>query len=71
MQLTGALYRSSILVFAAFSTLVLWGFWNSYYSNPLEMVALGNSITVVHLHGAGMTLWCVMLVSQAYLIRTN
>ena len=71
MQLTSTLYRNSIFVFAVFFTLVTWGFWSTYYSNPLEMVALGNSLTAVHLHGAGMTLWCVMLVSQAYLIRTN
>ena len=71
MQLTSALHRNSLFVFGVFFTLVVWGFWSTYYSNPLEMVAGGSSISAVHVHGAGMTLWCVMLVSQAYLIRTN
>ena len=71
MQLTSALHRNSIFVFSAFFALVIWGFWNSYYSDPVAMGALGSSVSLVHLHGAGMTLWCLMLVSQAYLIRSN
>lgn len=37
MQLTSALYRSSVLYFAAFVLLVLFGFWSTYYSNPLQL----------------------------------
>jgi hypothetical protein len=33
MSLTSTLYRNSVSFFAAFFGLVLWGFWNSYYSN--------------------------------------
>ena len=35
MQLTGTLYRNRVFVFAVFFTLVVWGFWSTYYSNPL------------------------------------
>jgi len=66
MQLTSALYRNTILFFATFYALVLWGFWNRYYSNPLQVSNL-----LVQLHGFAMTLWCVMLIAQAYLIRTS
>ena len=51
--------------------MVIWGFWNSYYSDPLAMGAMGSSVSLVQLHGVGMTLWCLMLVLQAYLIRSN
>jgi hypothetical protein len=66
MQLTRALYRSSTLFFVVFCALVVWGFWLPYYSNPL-----GISDLLLQVHGLAMTLWCVMLVAQAYLIRTN
>jgi hypothetical protein len=35
------------------------------------MGTTGSSVSLVQLHGAGMTLWCLMLVLQAYLIRSN
>jgi hypothetical protein len=66
MPLTRALYRNSPLFFLSFFVLVLWGFWNSYYSNPLQF-----SDALVHAHGFVMTLWCLMLVTQSYLVRTN
>ena len=46
--------------------MVLWGFWTTYYSNPLQFSDL-----LVHVHGFSMTLWCAMLVTQAALIRTG
>ena len=66
MQLNSALYRNSILFFLGFSVLVVWGFWQTYYSNPLQFSDL-----LIHVHAAAMTLWCVMLIAQAFLIRTN
>jgi len=66
MQVTRALYRNSILFFLVFCALVVWGFWRPYYSNPS-----GISELLLQVHGLAMTLWCVMLVAQAYLIRTN
>jgi hypothetical protein len=64
--LTNYLFRNSILFFAVFCFLVLWGFWSTFYSNPLQLSSL-----LIHLHGSAMTLWCLMLLGQAYLIRTN
>jgi hypothetical protein len=71
MQLTSALYRKSVVIFGGFVVLVGWGFWSTYYSNPLAMTAQGPSVSLVHLHGLAMTLWCLMLCTQAYLIRTG
>ena len=33
--------------FGAFSALVLWGFWSSYYGNPFAMAPRGSSIGLV------------------------
>ena len=66
MQLTTALYRSSPVYFGAFATIVVWGFRNTFYSNPLQL-----SSVLLQIHGVTMTLWFAMLIMQAYLIRTN
>jgi len=66
MQLTRALYRHSVAFFLTFCAIVVWGFWRTYYSNPLQL-----SLAVLHVHGFMMTLWCVMVASQAYLIRST
>jgi len=66
VQLTRSLYKNSVFFFSGFSLLVILGFWNTYYSNPLQ---LPNAL--VHLHGLFMTIWCGMIVGQAFLIRTN
>jgi hypothetical protein len=60
------LYRNSPWVFAAFGAAVLVAFWPSYFSR------LGAQPTYhPHAHGIAMTLWCAMLVAQAWLIRTG
>jgi hypothetical protein len=66
MQLAAAVYRNSVIFFLVFFALVLWGFWSSYYSNPFQIEG-----ALMHLHGLAMTLWCLMLIAQAFLIRTN
>lgn len=66
MQLTAALYRNSIVFFGVFATLTVWGFWNTFYSNPRQLTS-----GLLQVHGVAMTLWFVMLLSQAFLIRTN
>jgi hypothetical protein len=58
------LHRSSVWWFAAFALASLWAFWPSYFSQPLRQPEIR-----LHLHGIGMALWCLLLVSQAYLIR--
>lgn len=63
-DITLAVTRNSGYYFVLFFGLVLIAFWTSYFGKlgePME--------THVHLHGLAMTLWCVMLISQAFLIR--
>jgi hypothetical protein len=49
---------------AAFALFALVAFWPSYFSRAFT-IPEGR----VHLHGIAMSLWCAMLISQAYLIR--
>lgn len=70
MQLTNVLFRQSYLIFLGFSVIVFWGFWNTYYAAPWRVVGQGSNV-IAHLHGLTMTLWCVMLIAQAYLIRSG
>ena len=58
------LYQYSGIYFVVFFLLALIAFWTSYYgrlSAPMDFE--------VHFHGITMTLWCLMLISQAFLIR--
>lgn len=60
------LYRNTVFYFILFFMLALLAFWTSYYGvlrQPMSMA--------IHLHGITMTLWCLMLISQAFLIRTK
>ncbi len=58
------LYDYSALVFVLFFVFALWAFWPSYYSH------MGDQEEVrYHTHGIAMTLWCMMLIGQAWLIR--
>lgn len=66
MQLTRSLYRNSVFFFVGFVFLVVLGFWDTYYSNPLQV-----SKGLVQIHGLLMTAWCGMIIGQAYLIRSN
>jgi hypothetical protein len=60
------LHRSAVVWFAAFFIFALWAFWPSYFSR------LGDSMEPrFHTHGLVMTSWCVMLIAEAYLIRTK
>jgi hypothetical protein len=61
-----ALHRHAVVWFAAFFVFALWAFWPSYFSHISDQPE-----PRFHTHGIAMTLWCVMLVAQACLIRTN
>lgn len=63
LKLTPRATERSLVFFFGIFAIVLWGFWRSYFSNPFQVTPL------VHVHGFGMTLWCVMLIAQAFLIR--
>ena len=66
MILTKALYRSSVWFFAVLLAASFMGFWPNYFSNPFL-----ETDYYVHFHGITLTLWCILLVTQAYLIRAN
>ena len=66
MNVTTALHRNSYLVFASFLICALWAFWPGYFSAPLQV-----TLFRLQVHAITGTLWCVMLVTQAFLIRTN
>ena len=64
--LTTAVYRNAVYFFAAILLFAFWGFWPTYYSNPLQV-----SDYYVHAHGVMLTLWCTTLVAQGYLVRSG
>jgi hypothetical protein len=61
-----ALYRLSAVFFAVFSLAVLVAFWPSYFSRLASQPDIR-----FHLHGAALTAWCVLLVTQGLLVRVG
>lgn len=58
------LTRNAGFFFAGFFLLALVAFWPGYYGR------LGSEIGLpLHLHGVGLSMWCVLLVIQPFLIR--
>jgi hypothetical protein len=66
MSADGALYRTSARFFALFLACLVLAFWPSYFARLFEQPNWR-----FHLHGVALTLWGVMLVAQAQLIRTG
>lgn len=60
------LFKNSHFLFIAFFIGTLWAFWPSYFSR-----LLANMDIHFHLHGIVMTLWCLLLILQAFLIRAK
>jgi len=60
------LYRTSARFFALFLVCLVVAFWPSYFSRLFEQPSWQ-----FHAHGVVLTLWAVMLVTQAQLIRTG
>lgn len=58
--------RNGVYFFAILGLFAIAGFWPSYLSRVNQETNLP-----VHLHGAAMALWCVMLITQGYLIRSD
>jgi hypothetical protein len=61
-----AVYRHSSKFFVAFLVLMVVAFWPSYFTRLFEQPSFW-----FHAHGISLTLWCVLLVVQAQLIRTQ
>jgi len=66
MKLEKTLLQQSYFYFIGFFVLVVAAFWMTYITRIFEQPNYR-----MHLHGAALTLWCLMLISQAYLIRTK
>jgi len=66
MKLEKSLYQKSWLFFIAFFVFMLWGFWLTYFTRILDQENYR-----MHLHGAALILWCMMLIVQPYLIRSK
>ena len=64
MKLESTLFQKSYLFFVVFFLVVLAAFWFTYFSKLTDQENYR-----MHLHGIALTLWCLMLISQAYLIR--
>lgn len=61
-----ALIRHGSKFFVVFLALMVWAFWPSYFTRLFEQPSFW-----FHAHGIVLTLWCVLLVVQAQLIRTG
>ncbi len=66
MKLEKSLYQKSYLYFIVFFLFMLWGFWFTYFTRILDQENYR-----MHLHGAALILWCLMLVMQPWLIRSK
>ena len=66
MNLTKSIYNNSFFYFLSIVLFAIWGFWVTYFTRPPETV---NSLE--HIHGAAMFGWCLMLIVQSFLIRTQ
>jgi hypothetical protein len=66
MKLEKTIFQKSHFYFIAFFLFVVAGFWVTYFTKLLEQKNYR-----MHLHGIALTLWCLMLIVQPYLIRTN
>ena len=64
MKLERALFQKSYYYFIGFFIFMLAGFWLTYFTQLLNQENYR-----MHLHGTVMILWCILLISQAYLIR--
>jgi hypothetical protein len=59
-----SLYKKSAFWLILFFVSAVFGFWKSYYSVPDKSLSFYQ-----HFHGISMTVWCLMLILQAFLIR--
>jgi hypothetical protein len=66
MRAEGVLYRTSARFFALFLVCLVVAFWPSYFARLFDQPSWR-----FHAHGVALTLWAVMLVTQAQLIRTG
>jgi len=66
VRIDSAVYRHSSRFFIVFLVAMVAAFWPSYFTRLFEQPSFW-----FHAHGIALTLWIVMLVVQAQLIRTG
>lgn len=66
LKLERSLFQKSYFYFIVFFLFMLWGFWLTYFTKIFDQENYR-----MHLHGAALILWCLMLIIQPYLIRTK
>ncbi len=66
MKLEKSLYQKSYIYFIIFFLFMLWGFWFTYFTKIPDQENYR-----MHIHGAALILWCLMLIIQPYLIRSK
>jgi len=66
MNRSQLLVRKSSYYFAFFLLLAFIAFWPKYFS-----IILASQPLLIHAHGISMILWCLSLIIQPYLIKTN
>jgi hypothetical protein len=64
LGLTQWLHKYSFAAFTLFFAFAIWAFWTSYYKTLFD-----DHPPAIRMHGTAMTLWCVLLIGQALLIR--
>lgn len=64
MNLTQAIHRNSVFYFVALIGFAVWGFWATYFTAD-------SPVAMEHVHGVVMFAWCLLLVLQAWLIRSG
>ena len=60
------LHRNAAFALAGLFLFAIWGFWPNYFSHPLTQANWR-----FHFHGITLISWFGLMISQAYLIRTN
>ena len=66
MSFNQSIFRNSTFFLALIPLFAVWGFWVTYFTRPPGTYNIWE-----HVHGVAMFTWCIMLVSQSFLIRTN
>ena len=61
-----ALHRNATFALASLFLFAFWGFWPNYFSQLLDQ-----SNWRFHFHSVSLISWCLLMVLQAYLIRSN
>lgn len=64
MNLNKIIYKNIVFYFVLFFLLAIWAFWPNYFSHILTDIE-----PHIHFHGITMSLWCLTLIGQAFLIR--